>query len=209
VVGSPRVRNDERVLVRLATVADAGALRAIYRPYVEQTAISFEDEVPNTAEMAKRVARTLPLHPWLVAEEEGTVVGYAYAHPFAERAAYRWSIETSAYVATEFRGRRVGPMMYSSLLALAAYQGYREAFAGIALPNPASVSFHEKMGFRPVGVYRRVGWKLGSSHDVGWWQRPLGDPHQEAHEEAHEKAPQKPKGLDEIPQDMIDSLLAA
>jgi L-amino acid N-acyltransferase YncA len=190
VVGSPRVRNDERVLVRLATVADAGALRAIYRPYVEQTAISFEDEVPNTAEMAKRVARTLPLHPWLVAEEEGTVVGYAY-------------------VATEFRGRRVGPMMYSSLLALAAYQGYREAFAGIALPNPASVSFHEKMGFRPVGVYRRVGWKLGSSHDVGWWQRPLGDPHQEAHEEAHEKAPQKPKGLDEIPQDMIDSLLAA
>jgi L-amino acid N-acyltransferase YncA len=147
--------DDGRVLVRLATANDGGQLRDVYGPYIEQTAISFEIEVPTAAEMARRVAVTLPRHPWLVAEEAGTVVGYAYAHQFAERAAYRWSVETSAYVGTEVRGRGVGPRLYSSLLALVAYQGYREAFAGITLPNPASVSFHEKMGFQQVGVYRR------------------------------------------------------
>lgn len=159
--------------VRLATETDGVAVQAIYAPIVADTAISFELDPPTATEMCRRIGERLPLHPWLVAEEAGEVLGYASAGPFSGRSAYRFSVETSAYVAAPVRGHGVGRALYRSLLALLTAQGFTQALAGIALPNAASVSLHERAGFRQVGVYRRVGWKLERWHDVGWWQVQL------------------------------------
>ena len=161
--------------IRLATGADAAAVRAIYGPVIETTAISFELVVPSEDEMATRITSRQPSHPWLVAEgDDGQgVIGYAYAGPFKDRAAYDWSVETSVYLAESARGRGVGRALYAALLALLEAQGYRQAMGGIALPNEASVRLHEGAGFTLVGAYRAVGWKFGTWHDVGWWQRPL------------------------------------
>jgi L-amino acid N-acyltransferase YncA len=161
--------------IRLATAADAAAVRAIYGPVIENTAISFELVVPSEDEMAARITDRQPEHPWLVAEgEDGEgVLGYAYAGRFSGRAAYDWSVETSVYLAEAARGQGVGRALYAALLSLLTAQGYRQAMGGIALPNEASVRLHEGCGFTLVGVYRAVGWKFGAWHDVAWWQRPL------------------------------------
>jgi L-amino acid N-acyltransferase YncA len=164
--------------IRVATAADAAAVRDIYGPVIETTAISFELVVPSEDEMAARISERQPAHPWLVAEgEDGLgVVGYAYAGRFSGRAAYDWSVETSAYIAEAARGRGVGRALYAALLAVLSAQGYRQAMAGIALPNEASVHLHEGAGFTLVGVYQAVGWKFGAWHDVAWWQRSLARP---------------------------------
>jgi phosphinothricin acetyltransferase len=174
--------------IRLATTDDAAAIATIYAPFVTDSVISFEVEAPDAAEMAARIDHKLPRFPWLVAEEGGAVIGYAYAGLHRERAAYAWSVEVSVYVADTARRRGVARRLYETLFGLLRRQGFRTAYAGITLPNPASVGFHEAMGFTPVGVYRNVGWKHGRWHDVGWWELPLGD-----------DAPAVPlKGLDEI-----------
>jgi L-amino acid N-acyltransferase YncA len=160
--------------LRFATRHDVGALSDIYAPIVERTAISFEAVPPSHAELTARLDETMPEYPWLVAEDDAGVVGFAYGHRFAPRAAYAWSVETSIYVGEDARGRGVGRTLYDALLALLAAQGYRQAFAGIALPNPGSVALHESVGFTPVGAYRDVGYKFGAWHDVGWWQLALG-----------------------------------
>ena len=174
--------------IRVATASDAAAVRDIYRPVIETTAISFELVVPSEDEMASRITGRQPAHPWLVAEgDDGLhrragqgaghgVVGYAYAGRFSGRAAYDWSVETSIYLADAARGRGVGRSLYAALLALLTAQGYRQAMGGIALPNQASVRLHERAGFTLVGVYRAVGWKFGTWHDVAWWQRSLAGP---------------------------------
>jgi L-amino acid N-acyltransferase YncA len=158
--------------IRLATPADGAQLQRIYAPVVAATAISFEWEPPTGDEMAGRVETTLRSHPWLVAEEH-TVVGYAYASEHSSRQAYRWSTNVSVYIGEEARGQGVGRALYTALLAILRRQGFRLAVAGITLPNPASVGLHEAMGFVPVGVYHRVGWKLGAWHDVGYWELQL------------------------------------
>jgi L-amino acid N-acyltransferase YncA len=161
------------VELRLATVPDAASVQAIYAPYVENTAVSFEIEVPSVAEMAGRIADVLPEHPWLVAEHDGVMTGYAYAHPLGTRAAFRWSVETTVYVREDWRGRGVGSALYAALLELLRHQGYHRALAAIALPNSASVGLHERFGYRANGVQPRVGWKHGAWHDLGWWQVDL------------------------------------
>ena len=161
------------IRLRLASESDATAIAAIYRPIVETTAISFETEAPDEAEIRRRLLDTLRTHAWLVCDIDGHVAGYAYASRHRVRGAYQWSIDTSAYVDERYRRRGVAHGLYRSLLAVAAAQGYCTAFAGIALPNPASVALHERVGFMPLGVYRNVGYKLGAWHDVGWWQLPL------------------------------------
>jgi L-amino acid N-acyltransferase YncA len=153
---------------------DAEACAAIYAPYVRDTAISFEQDPPTTAEMAGRIKRLTSTHAWLVAEDEHEILGYAYACPHRERAAYRWATEVSVYVDPRHQRRGAGRQLYESLLRVLAEQGYRLALAGIALPNDASVALHEACGFESVGVYRRVGFKLGEWWDVGWWQLNLG-----------------------------------
>jgi L-amino acid N-acyltransferase YncA len=142
--------------IRLASESDASGIGAIYRPIVATTAISFESDPPTDQEIARRILTTVPEYPWLVYEHDGMIAGYAYAGRFRPRSAYRWSVETSAYVHEHFRERGV--------------QGFANAFAGIALPNPASIRLHERTGFVQIGVYRSVGYKFGRWHDVGWWQ---------------------------------------
>jgi phosphinothricin acetyltransferase len=160
-------------LVRLATTADAAACAAIYRPYVEKTAISFELEPPSTQEMANRIDSSLHTHAWFVLEQDGEVVGYAYGAPMNRRAAYRWSCEVSVYVARSHRGEGVGRALYEALFPRLAERGYLRAIAGMTLPNAGSEGLHRAMGFETVGVYRRIGFKLGSWHDVEWAQRSL------------------------------------
>lgn len=161
--------------IRLATTADADSIAAIYRQYVADTVISFETEPPDGAEMARRMAAPPPL-PWFVAERAGRVSGYAYASAHRARAAYRWSVDVSVYLAADERGQGTGRALYARLLDAVRGLGYVNAYAGIALPNPASVGLHEAMGFRPVGVYRNVGYKFGRWHDVGWWELALAEP---------------------------------
>jgi phosphinothricin acetyltransferase len=162
--------------VRDATLADAVRCAEIYRPYVEETAISFEAVAPDAAEMARRMAAAIERHAWLVLEDGGAVVGYAYGGPHAARSAYRWSCEVSVYLEMGRRRTGGGRALYEALLARLAERGYRTACAGMTLPNEASAGLHRAMGFEPVGVYRRIGYKNGRWHDVAWVQRELGDP---------------------------------
>jgi L-amino acid N-acyltransferase YncA len=155
---------------------DAEACAAIYRPHVEGSPTSFEERAPDVAEMAERIRRISAAHPWLVADEEGTVRGFAYACPHRSRAAYRWAADVSAYVEADHRGQGVGRALYEALLGELRRQGFHVACAGITLPNEASVALHERLGFVPVGVHRRIGWKQGAWRDVGWWQLQLREP---------------------------------
>jgi phosphinothricin acetyltransferase len=162
------------ILIRLAAEGDAAALAAIYRPYVEESRISFEDAAPDAAEMARRMTGDRPgRHPWFVAEENGRVIGYAASSPFRTRSAYRWIVETGIYLAPEACGRGVGRGLLTRLLEVLEAQGYVAAIGAIALPNPASVALHEKLGFAYAGTYREVGFKLGEWLDVGLWQKEL------------------------------------
>jgi L-amino acid N-acyltransferase YncA len=163
------------VPLRPARPEDAAAIAAIYAPHVA-SAVSFEEAVPAAHEIARRMAAAGPFHPWLVWEEDGAVVAYAYASPFRERAAYRWAVETTVYVAEDACGRGVGRALYAGLLDLLTAQGFTEALAVIALPNSASVRLHEGLGFVAAGVNPRVGWKAGRWVDVGVWQRALATP---------------------------------
>lgn len=159
--------------VRQIVMGDAPAVQAIYAPYVTDTIVSFEEVPPDIVEVERRIAAILPKYPYLVAEEDGRIVGYAYASEHRTRAAYRTSVDVAVYVAPDVHRNGVARCLYSRLLPAAASLGYHAAFAGIALPNKASVGLHEAMGFEPVGIYREVGQKFGAWHDVGWWQRLL------------------------------------
>jgi phosphinothricin acetyltransferase len=160
-------------LIRLADVHDAPAVAAIYRPAVTDSVISFELEPPDGAEMGRRIERVRARMPWLVCEAGGEVLGYAYAGLHRERAAYQWSVEVSAYVRGDTRRPGVARALYTSLFAALVVQGFRNAYAGVTLPNAASVGLHTAMGFAPVGVYRGVGYKHGAWHDVAWFERAL------------------------------------
>jgi L-amino acid N-acyltransferase YncA len=162
--------------VRLADRRDAVDIAAIYRPFVASTIISFEIDPPDAAQMADRIAHTIVRYPWLVVECDGRIAGYAYATRHRERVAYQWSVDTSAYVHPDYWRKGLGRTLYRSLIAILTAQGFVNAYAGIALPNPASVGLHEAVGFRSLGVYRSVGYKLGAWHDVGWWERRLKSP---------------------------------
>jgi L-amino acid N-acyltransferase YncA len=165
------------VIVRLAEPGtDATAVAAIYRPAVESSLASFEEEPPTPAEMAERIRATLARAPWLVAEQDGTVVGYAYAGPHQQRAGYRWSVNISVYVVPGHAGRGIGRRLYDELLSILRRQGFVNVYAGITLPNPASVALHESIGMRRIGVYEGVGFKHGAWRDVAWYHLRLADP---------------------------------
>jgi phosphinothricin acetyltransferase len=159
--------------VRDASELDAEACAAIYAHYVTDTAITFETDPPPPAEMARRIATAVRTHAWVVLEDDGRVVGYAYGGPYKARAAYRWSCEVSVYLEAGRRRTGAGRALYDALLTRLADRGYRTAVAGMTLPNAASVGLHRAMGFEPVGTYRRIGWKHGTWHDVAWTQRTI------------------------------------
>ncbi len=167
------------VRVRHADAArDGAACAAIYGPHV-LGATTFEEEAPGAAAMADRIAEGERTHPWLVAERDGRVVGFAYASAHRARPGYRWAAEVSVYVAEPARGTGAGRRLYEVLLGLLRRQGLRVALAAIALPNAPSVRLHEALGFTRAGVFRAVGWKAGAWRDVGWWQLALLPPGEE------------------------------
>jgi phosphinothricin acetyltransferase len=167
--------NEADLAIRDAHEGDAPACAAIYRPYVTGTAISFELEPPSDAEMAGRIRDAARTHAWLVAELEREVVGYAYARPFAAREAYRWSCETSVYLSPARHRSGLGRALYRELLERLAGRGFRVAVAKMTLPNPASEGLHAALGFRPVGVHRRIGFKHGVWHDIAISQLELAN----------------------------------
>jgi L-amino acid N-acyltransferase YncA len=152
---------------------DAAACAAIYAPYVVDSPASFEEAAPSVRETADRMRRLLTTHPWLVSEQDDQVAGYAYASPHRERAAYRWACDVAVYVDAAHHRRGVGRRLYEALFERLRAQRFHIAVAGITLPNDASVGLHEALGFEPVGVYRKIGWKAGAWRDVGWWQLRL------------------------------------
>lgn len=159
--------------IRLARADDAAGILAVYAPYCESTCVSFEVVAPTLEQMGERVARISVVYPWLVAEIDGRVAGYVYASQHRERAAYRWAVDTAVYVAPEQQRRSLGRALYASLISILRLQGYFKAFAGITLPNPASVGLHERVGFQPAAMFRGVGYKAGQWLDVGWWRLEL------------------------------------
>lgn len=162
------------VSIRLATVADAAAIAAIYAPFCTTTRISFEEVAPDRDEMARRIAgERAGAYPWLVAEEDGAVAGYCTSGPLRVRPAYRWSCETGIYLAPGASGRGTGRALLGRMLGLLEGQGFVTVIGAIALPNLASVALHQALGFDRVGTYRGVGFKFGEWVDVGLWQRDL------------------------------------
>jgi L-amino acid N-acyltransferase YncA len=165
-----------RSTVRQARPQDAEACLAIYRPYVEDTAISWEIEVPTVAEMAARITGLRATHEWLVLESDDEIVGFAYGQPLKQRlASLRWCTETGIYIAADNHRDGGGRQLYTQLLRRLAERGYRQAFAGITVPNEASNGFHRSFGFDDAGWYRRAVWKHGGWHDVAWMQLDLLD----------------------------------
>ena len=167
----------DRLTLRLADPdRDAEAVASIYRPAVEASAATFDEVAPDPDEMADRMRLILTGTPWLVAESQTRVIGYAYAAPHHERAGYRWSVDVSAYVHSDWRGRRIARSLYDALLPLLLAQGFANVYAGIVLPNAASVALHESIGMRRIGIYERVGYKFGAWHDVAWYGLRISDP---------------------------------
>jgi len=160
--------------IRQARPEDAPAIQLIYAPIVAGTAISFEEVPPTIEEMRQRIVTTLQTYPYLVAIRDGRVVGYAYASQHRARAAYRWAVDVTIYIAESERRTGVGRSLYAELFPILSRQGLNAAYAGIALPNAGSVGLHEQLGFKHIGTFPQVGFKLGQWHDVGYWRLELG-----------------------------------
>lgn len=159
--------------LRLADSEDAAEIAALYAPYVTDSAVSFEGKPPSAEEMADRIAKGGAFYPWLIAEADSVLLGYAYATAFRARHAYRFAVETSVYVRQGGHGRGVGGALYGALLPLLEEQGFTQAIAALTLPNGPSVRLHERVGFVRAGIYEQVGFKLGEWRSVGLWQRAL------------------------------------
>lgn len=160
-------------MIRIARAEDADAIHAIYAPSIVDTAITFETELPGADAMRHRILTRLQHYPWLVWEEQGKVLAYAYATRFRERAAYDWIAETSIYVHQDARRRGIARKLYGVLLDVMRLQGINQAVGVITMPGEVSVAMHEAMGFTPAGVWRKAGYKLGQWWDVGVWQKEL------------------------------------
>lgn len=167
------------MILRTALPNDAAALLEIYAPFVLHTPASFLEEVPTVEEFAQTISSYTSTHPWIVAEEqcegERIIAGYAYASKLRERAAYRWSAESSVYIADGYRQRGIGRILYAALFDVLRLQDFATVYAGVTLPNAASEKLHQACGFTSVGIYRKVGYKFGAWHDVGWFQLALDE----------------------------------
>jgi L-amino acid N-acyltransferase YncA len=162
-------------LIRIAKPSDAAEMLEIYAPYILNSSITFETEVPPTEVFAERIAAYLQHYPWLVCEIDGKIAGYAYASTYRERIAYQWSLECSVYVHDGFMRLGVADALYSSLIAILKLQGFTTVYAVINLPNDKSVGFHEKLGFVHFADYKNVGYKSGKWKTVGWWLLQLNE----------------------------------
>ena len=171
----------DTITIRTAAVDDAAALLAIYAPYVKETAITFEYEVPSLEEFQGHIAHTLRRYPYIVAVENGEILGYAYTGPFGERAAYRWSVETSIYLRQDVRGKGLGKRLYAELERISKAQNVQNLYACIAYPDHDdayltgnSVAFHTHLGFTPVGRFPHCAYKFGTWYNMTWMEKTLG-----------------------------------
>lgn len=181
------MQNEKKI--RLATEDDSDSILKIYAPYITDTVITFEYQVPTGAEFRERMADIQKDYPWLVCEIDNVIAGYAYASRFHEREAYKWSVDFSIYIKPEYHGKHIGKALYFALLELLKLQGFCNAYALVTLPNRKSESLHESFGFKTTGVCHDVGYKFGSWHDVKWFELKFNE---------HSPTPAKPKTIDEI-----------
>lgn len=157
-------------IIRPATIDDAAGLLAVYKPYVESTAITFEYEVPSVEEFEGRINTITPEFPWLVCEHEDTIAGYAYAHKHRDRTAYQWSPESTIYLSEAYHGKGIARVLYEAVFAILKMQGFINVYAGVLASNLKSNAFHKAMGFEEIGLYRNIGYKLGEWHSNYWYQ---------------------------------------
>ena len=162
--------------IKIAKPIHAAAIRAIYTPFVQDGFVTFETEVPDIEVFEERIAHYTKRYPWLVMEEDGAVLGYAYASAYRERIAYQWVVECSVYVHADHQKKGVAAKLYEALFDILRLQGLYKVYAVITVPNPQSVGFHERMGFTWFATYENVGYKAGKWCDVGWWQLTLTEP---------------------------------
>ena len=162
-------------MIRVATPSDAKSILDIYAPYIRDTSLTFETEVPTYDDFAVRIQTYLDNWPWLVCELDGKIAGYAYASRYRERTAYQWSVECSVYIHDDYLRSGIASELYTALFAFLKYQGYNNVYAVINLPNDRSVAFHEKLGFTYFATYENVGYKLGKWKNVGWWQKKINE----------------------------------
>ena len=162
-------------IIRPVTPADAAEVLSIYAPFILDTAITFEADVPTREDFAQRISNYLSIWPWLVMEDGGKITGYAYAGRHRERMAYQWCVESSVYIHPQSRGKGVGSSLYRALFDLLSFQGFRNVYAGITLPNEGSIALHQKLGFKRFAEFENIGFKDGRWHTVGWWRKTLND----------------------------------
>jgi L-amino acid N-acyltransferase YncA len=162
-------------MIRLAKPSDAAAILAIYAPYIRDTSITFETDIPTVDDFENRIGSYLENWPWLVYEKDGMIAGYAYASRYRERVAYQWSVECSVYIHDDHHRSGIARALYTKLFAILKAQGFITVYAVINLPNDISVALHEKMGFKYFAEYEKVGYKLGQWKNVGWWQLQLNE----------------------------------
>lgn len=186
-------------MIRFVNPTDTAAIAEIYRPMVEETVISFEMIPPNAAEFQRRIEKTIPAYPWIVAEVEGKVAGYAYAGLHRARAAYRWTAELSVYIHSDFHRRGIAKALYGAVMDILRIQGYVNVLGGITLPNPASEKLHATMGFTRVGAFNHIGYKFGGFQATEWWEKLLV---------SAETTPSEPVSLTEIDPSVIDEIFA-
>lgn len=177
------------IRIRLADGRDCASILQIYASFITDTVITFEYRVPTIVEFGKRITNIQEKYPWLVCEINGNIVGYAYASNFNEREAYDWSVDASIYINPQYHRKKIGKALYFSLFESLKLQGYCNIYAGVTIPNIKSESLHECLGFKTIGVYQNVGYKLGSWHDVKWYGLEIKD---------HIQSPIKPKDINEI-----------
>jgi L-amino acid N-acyltransferase YncA len=188
------------MIIRLANEGDASAILAIYAPYVQNTSITFETEVPSVTAFVKRIEEYMSSWPWLVCEIDGEIAGYAYASRYRERVAYQWSVEASVYVHDDYMRAGVARILYTALFEILKRQGYRNVYAVINLPNERSVALHESMGFSWFATYEQVGYKLGKWKNVGWWRLIINE---------FEEEPEAPIEFNKLDKSFLSALFAA
>lgn len=185
-------------MIRVATKDDAAGILNIYTPFILNSGITQETEVPAVEDFQKRIITTLQERPWIVCEINNEIAGYAYAGKHRDRRGYQWCVESSLYISEKFFGTGVASALYSSLIDILKLQGFVNAYAVITLPNERSVAFHEKFGFYYFTTYKKIGYKLGQWHDVGWWQYDVNP---------HDHDPKDPVKFSNIDKSIIESIL--
>lgn len=162
-------------IIRFAKTEDAEVILGIYEEYIKNTAVTFEIEVPTIAAFRERMERIMGQFPWLVCEVDGVIAGYAYASKHGERAAYRWSADLSVYINEAYHRNHIATELYSAVIGLLQKQGYFTVYAGVSTPNPKSEAFHTAYGFRNLGEFKNVGYKLGEWRGVAWYELPIAE----------------------------------